>query len=73
MAHFTKATSVKDWLNQRLAIETVERVMASEYWIPKNINFLWAMGMVLAITFALLLVSGIFLLMYYQPDVKDAF
>lgn len=25
MAHFTKATSVKDWLNQRLAIEKVEK------------------------------------------------
>jgi ubiquinol-cytochrome c reductase cytochrome b subunit len=73
MAHFTKATSVKDWLNQRLAIEKVEKVMASEYWIPKNINFLWAMGMVLVITFALLLVSGIFLLMYYQPNVATAF
>ncbi|MEA3227721.1 MAG: cytochrome bc complex cytochrome b subunit, partial [Campylobacterota bacterium] len=59
MAHFTKATSVKDWLNQRLAIDTVEKVMMTEYWIPKNINFLWAMGMVLVITFALLLVSGI--------------
>ena len=73
MAHFTKATSVKDWLNQRLAIEKVEKVMASEYWIPKNINFLWAMGMVLVITFALLLVSGIFLLMYYIPTTAEAF
>ncbi|MFT5835439.1 MAG: ubiquinol-cytochrome c reductase cytochrome b subunit [Sulfurimonas sp.] len=73
MAHFTKATSVKDWLNQRLAIEKVEKVMASEYWIPKNINFLWAMGMVLVITFALLVVSGIFLLMYYVPTVDGAF
>ncbi len=73
MAHFTKATSVHDWLNQRLGIDTVRRVMATEYWIPKNINFLWAMGMVLAITFALLLVSGIFLLMYYQPNVNTAF
>ncbi len=73
MAHFEKATSVKDWLNQRLAIDKVEKVMASEYWIPKNINFLWAMGMVLAITFTLLLVSGIFLLMYYQPNVETAF
>lgn len=73
MAHFEKATSVRDWLNQRLAIDKVEKVMASEYWIPKNINFLWAMGMVLAITFALLLVSGIFLLMYYQPNVETAF
>ncbi|HIC45003.1 MAG TPA: cytochrome bc complex cytochrome b subunit [Sulfurimonas sp.] len=73
MAKFTKATSIKDWLNQRLGIEKVEKVMASEYWIPKNINFLWAMGMVLAITFGLLLVSGIFLLMYYQPNVDTAF
>lgn len=73
MAKFTKATSIGDWLNQRLALDKVEKVMASEYWIPKNINFLWAMGMVLAITFALLLVSGIFLLMYYQPNVETAF
>ncbi len=73
MAKFTKATSVKDWLNQRLAIEKVEKVMASEYWIPKNINFLWAMGMVLAVTFGLLLISGIFLLMYYQPNIETAF
>jgi ubiquinol-cytochrome c reductase cytochrome b subunit len=64
---------MRDWLNQRLAIDKVEKVTASEYWIPKNINFLWAMGMVLAITFALLLVSGIFLLMYYQPNVETAF
>ncbi len=73
MANFTKATSVKDWLNQRLAIDTVEKVMASEYWIPKNINFLWAMGMVLVITFAFLVVSGIFLLMYYVPTIEGAF
>ena len=73
MAHFTKATSLHDWLNQRLAIDTLRRVLAKEYWIPKNINFLWAMGMVLAITFGLLLVSGIFLLMYYQPNIHLAF
>ena len=73
MAHFTKATSVHDWLNQRLAIDAVRRVMATEYWIPKNINFLWAMGMVLAVTFGILLISGIFLLMYYQPNVNTAF
>ena len=73
MAHFEKATSVKDWLNQRLAIEKVEKVMATEYWIPKNINFLWAMGMILLVTFKLLLISGIFLLMYYVPTVDGAF
>ena len=73
MAHFTKATSVEDWLNQRLAVRTLRRVLAQEYWIPKDINFLWAMGMILAVTFGLLIISGIFLLMYYKPDANLAF
>ena len=73
MAHFEKANSIGEWLDQRLAISTIKRVMAYEYWIPKNINFLWAMGMVLAATFGLLTISGIFLLMYYKPDVHLAF
>jgi len=73
MAHFTKATSLHDWMNQRLGIDTLNRVLATEYWIPKNINFLWAMGMILAITFGMLLISGIFLLMYYQPNIHLAF
>jgi len=75
MAHFdenAKPFSHK-WLNERLAIDTLKRVLSTEYWIPKNINFLWAMGMVLAATFGVLLISGIFLLMYYQPNVNLAF
>jgi ubiquinol-cytochrome c reductase cytochrome b subunit len=73
MAHFEKANSIEEWLDQRIGLRTLKRVMQTEYWIPKNINFLWAMGMVLAATFGLLLVSGIFLLMYYNPDTKLAF
>jgi ubiquinol-cytochrome c reductase cytochrome b subunit len=61
------------WLDERLAVNTLKRVLSTEYWIPKDINFLWAMGMVLAATFGLLLVSGIFLLMYYKPDTALAF
>jgi ubiquinol-cytochrome c reductase cytochrome b subunit len=73
MANFRKATSVGDWFDQRLGTKKIEKIMASEYWIPKNINFLWAMGMILAVTFKLLLISGIFLMMYYKPDVDLAF
>jgi ubiquinol-cytochrome c reductase cytochrome b subunit len=63
----------KQWLDDRLAITTVMKVLNTEYWIPKNINFLWAMGMVLAATFGILVISGIFLLMYYVPTVEGAF
>ena len=63
----------KQWLDDRLAITTVMKVLNTEYWIPKNINFLWAMGMILAVTFGILVISGIFLLMYYVPTVEGAF
>jgi len=63
----------KQWLDDRLALTKVMKVLNSEYWIPKNVNFLWAMGMVLAATFGILVISGIFLLMYYVPTVEGAF
>jgi len=61
------------WLDERIGLNTLKRVLQTEYWIPKNINFLWAMGMVLAATFGILLISGIFLLMHYKPDANMAF
>lgn len=73
MAEFEKANSVGEWFDQRLNTKGFWRVMMTEYWIPKNINFLWAMGALLATLFVLLLVTGIFLLMYYKPDVNMAF
>lgn len=68
-----KANGLVDWLDQRLALKKFLEVMMTKYWIPKNINFLWAMGVVLLVLFTLLVVSGLFLLMYYKPDVNLAF
>lgn len=73
MAEIKKADGVIDWLDQRIAVKKLMQVLMTEYWIPKNINFLWAMGVVLVTLFAILFISGIFLLMYYKPDVKLAF
>ncbi len=75
MAHFDENAKpfTNKWLDERIGLNTLKRVLNTEYWIPKNINFLWAMGMVLAATFGLLLISGIFLLMYYKPDTNLAF
>lgn len=73
MAEIKRADGVLDWLDQRLGIKKLTKVLMTEYWIPKNINFLWAMGVVLTVLFMMLIVSGIFLLMYYKPDAKMAF
>ena len=58
MAKFEKANSVGEWLDQRVNLTTFNKVMMTEYWIPKDINFLWAMGVLLATTFGILIVSG---------------
>jgi len=73
MAEIKKSEGIVDWLDQRLAIKKFNKVMMTEYWIPKDINFLWAMGVILASMFGVLLISGIFLLMYYKPDTALAF
>ncbi|ALV65427.1 cytochrome b [Campylobacter fetus] len=73
MAHITKATSVRDWFDQRIAITKLWNVLAGQYWIPKNINFLWAMGVILTVLFTILFITGLLLVMYYKPDANLAF
>jgi Cytochrome b subunit of the bc complex len=62
-----------DWLDERLAVRQLVKVMLTEYYVPKNINFLWSFGILIMLVFAILIVSGIFLLMYYKPDANLAF
>ncbi|MCH4609373.1 cytochrome bc complex cytochrome b subunit [Helicobacter pylori] len=73
MAEIKKAKNLGEWLDMRLGTNKLIKVLMTEYWIPKNINFLWAMGVILLTLFGVLVISGIFLLMYYKPDAKMAF
>ncbi|RVZ90524.1 cytochrome bc complex cytochrome b subunit [Helicobacter pylori] len=73
MAEIKKAKNLGEWLDMRLGTNKLVKVLMTEYWIPKNINFLWAMGVILLTLFGVLVISGIFLLMYYKPDSKMAF
>ncbi|MDR0747389.1 MAG: cytochrome bc complex cytochrome b subunit [Helicobacteraceae bacterium] len=73
MAQIEKANSLGEWLDQRLKTRALMKVLLTEYWIPKKINFLWSFGMVLVTLFVVLIVTGIFLLMYYKPDAGLAF
>ena len=73
MAHIRKSEGIIDWLDQSLAVKKLMNVLMVEYWIPKQINFLWAMGVILTVLFTILFISGLFLLMYYKPDAALAF
>ncbi|NLK66026.1 MAG: cytochrome bc complex cytochrome b subunit [Campylobacteraceae bacterium] len=73
MANVKKASSLGQWFDDRLATRKFWKVMVAEYWIPKNISFLWAMGVILMTLFVLLLISGFMLMSYYKPDMALAF
>ncbi|VAY86374.1 Ubiquinol--cytochrome c reductase, cytochrome B subunit [hydrothermal vent metagenome] len=73
MSKIKKADGLADWLDQRLATNALGKVLLTEYWIPKNINFLWALGAILLTMFMILFVTGLILLMYYKPDIALAF
>lgn len=62
MAHIRKANGLVDWLDQRLAVHKLLDVLMVKYWIPKQINFLWAMGVILTTLFTVLLLQGFCLL-----------
>jgi len=68
-----KKTSPVDRLDQNLAVCDDSPVMTLEYWFPKKFNFIRITGILIAVTMALLLISGIFLMMYYQPNIDLAF
>lgn len=61
------------WLDTRLPIFKVWREHFTEYYAPKNFNFLYFFGSLSLVVLVIQLVTGIFLTMNYKPDAKFAF
>lgn len=68
-----ESKNLLDWFDQRLAVRKFLDVMMLKYYIPKKINFLWCMGVILLTLFGMLFLSGLMLMAYYKPDAKLAF
>ena len=70
--HYTPRTGIERWLHSRLPIVSL---MYTTLMIPtpKNLNWMWIWGIVLAFTLVLQIVVGIVLAMHYTPNVAQAF
>lgn len=62
-----------DWLDVRIGIRGVADKELTGYLLPRNINAWYSMGSVLLFAFALQVVTGMLLLVYYVPDADKAF
>jgi ubiquinol-cytochrome c reductase cytochrome b subunit len=65
--------SIKNWLEIRIGLDELIKTHLTEYRVPKNINLLYTLGFVALVTFALQVITGLFLLIYYIPYSEMAF
>ena len=70
--HYEPRTGIEKWLHDRLPIVGLvyDTIMIPT---PKNLNWWWIWGIVLAFTLVLQIVTGIVLAMHYTPHVDMAF
>ncbi|MBT7482172.1 MAG: cytochrome bc complex cytochrome b subunit [Nitrosomonadales bacterium] len=61
------------WVDERFPISSFIRNHLTEYYAPKNFNFWYFFGAIALFVFAMQILTGIFLTMYYKPDAAQAF
>ncbi len=64
---------VMRWIDYRLPVFTFIDHELTKYPTPKNLNYLWNFGSLAGITLVVMIISGIFLAMHYDPDAEKAF
>ncbi|MDB5447852.1 MAG: petB [Phenylobacterium sp.] len=66
-------TGIERWLDMRLPIVRFTMDTAINFPTPKNLNYWWTFGGILALMLVLQIVTGIVLAMHYVPHVDYAF
>lgn len=61
------------WVDERLPIFRLLKHEYSEYPMPRNVNYLWAFGAIAMFMLLIMIITGIFLAMNYQPSEDEAF
>jgi ubiquinol-cytochrome c reductase cytochrome b subunit len=64
---------IVDWIDERAKVRELYQTQMVEYKVPKNLTFPYVFGVLALITFAIQIISGIILLMYYKPIIAHAF
>ena len=70
--HYSPKTGIERWLHSRLPVVSLvyDTLMIPT---PKNLNWMWIWGIVLAFCLVLQIATGITLVMHYTPHVAHAF
>lgn len=61
------------WIDARLPVFTLLQKEYGEFPTPKNFNYFWNFGALATISLFIMIVSGVFLSMNYDPNTSQAF
>ena len=67
------AEKALNWVDNRFPLSKLYKEHLSEYYAPKNFNFLYFFGVLSMLVLVIQILTGIFLTMHYKPDAAIAF
>ena len=72
-SNYEPKTGIERWLDTRLPVVRLAYDSMIDFPTPKNLNYWWTFGGILAVCLGIQLVTGIVLAMHYVPHVDHAF
>ncbi len=72
-SNYQPKSAAAKWLHERLPIVEFMQVQLMDFPTPKNLNYWWAFGGILAVMLVAQIITGIVLGMHYTPHVDMAF
>jgi len=72
-SNYNPTNSVEKWLDERLPIVRFSKEHLMDFPTPKNLNYWWTFGGILALMLVVQIVTGIVLAMHYTPEASMAF
>ena len=70
---YQPSSALGKWFHERLPIVAFTKDHMMDFPTPKNLNYWWTFGGILAVMLAVQIVTGIVLVMHYTPQVDMAF
>ncbi|MEM9494745.1 MAG: cytochrome b/b6 [Pseudomonadota bacterium] len=70
---YNPGTAFERWLDKRLPILRLGYDSFVDYPTPKNLNYWWTFGGILAVCLVIQIITGVVLAMHYTPHVDHAF
>ncbi|MGV8831040.1 MAG: cytochrome b [Devosia sp.] len=70
---YTPGSGLEKWLDERLPIIRFSKEHLMDFPTPKNLNYWWTFGAILAMCLVIQIATGVILAMHYTPNIAMAF